>query len=186
MQPGLALFGFGPQGAKTRQFKFQSAGFSLGVRDSARGGMSQCRVGEPHRPPGGHRSHRLSVRAHVREKWPPTANSRVRWPLDAAGLHRRKIWQTAGLRSRAVASEHGEMAVWAPRKTAIFGHFPSLFCRFSPGFSARFPIRAQNGANSAPNSAGFEPRPVANKEPTPSEGRVPESLNGPFRRVLAG
>ena len=72
--------------------------------------MSQCRVGETHRPPGGHRSHR-SVRAHVREKWRSTADSWGRRRLDAAGLHRRKVWQTAGLRSSAIGSGHGEMAL---------------------------------------------------------------------------
>jgi hypothetical protein len=34
--------------------------------------MGQRRVGETHRPPGGHRSH-MSVRAHVREKIALTA-----------------------------------------------------------------------------------------------------------------
>ena len=79
--------------------------------------MSQCRVGETHRPPGGHRSHR-SVRAHVREKWRSTADSRGRSRLDAAGLHGRKVWQTAGLRSSAVGSGHGENGALALEKLA--------------------------------------------------------------------
>ena len=93
--------------------------------------MSQCRVGETHRPPVGHRSH-MSVRAHVGEKWRSTADSRGRRRLDAAGLHRRKVWQTGGLRSRAVGCGHGEMALWTLEKPpfgAIFHHFFDGFLR---------------------------------------------------------
>jgi hypothetical protein len=53
----------------------------------------------------------MSVRAHVCEKWRFIADWRGKRRLDAAGLHRRKVWQTGGLRSSAVGSEHGEMAL---------------------------------------------------------------------------
>ena len=53
----------------------------------------------------------MSVDTPVCEKWRSIANWRCKRRLDAAGLHRRKVWQTGGLRSSAVGSEHGEMAL---------------------------------------------------------------------------
>ncbi len=53
----------------------------------------------------------LSVRAHVREKWRSTAFSWGHRRLDRAGPHRRKVRQAGGLRSSAVGSGHGEMAL---------------------------------------------------------------------------
>jgi hypothetical protein len=101
--------------------------------------MSQCRVGETHRPPGGHRSHRSSVRAHGREKWRSTANSRVRWRLDAAGLHRRKGWQTAGLRSRAVATDTAKWRLGPLEKAPFSAIFPHFFAGFLRVFLRTFP-----------------------------------------------
>jgi len=77
----------------------------------------------------------MSVRAHVREKWRFTANSCGRSRLDAAGHHRRKVWQTGGLRSSAVRSGHGEMALQTLEKPpfgAIFHHVFDDFLRVFP------------------------------------------------------
>jgi len=68
----------------------------------------------------------MSGRAPVCEKWRSIGDWRGRRRLDAAGLHRRKVWQTGRLRSGAVGSEHGEMALWSLEKPplgAIFDHF---------------------------------------------------------------
>jgi len=115
--------------------------------------MSQCRVGETHRPPGGHRSHR-SVRAHGREKWRSTADSRGRRRLDAAGLHGRKVWQTAGLRSSAVGSGHGENGALALEKapfSAIFHHFLTVFS----GFFCELSHQGANGREFSPEKRWF-------------------------------
>ena len=100
--------------------------------------MSQCSLAETYRPPGGHRLHK-SVRAQVCEKWRSMANSWGRRRLNAAGLHRRKVWQTGGLRSRANGFGHGEMAILTLEKRPILAIFHHFFDGFPRVFRRAFP-----------------------------------------------
>jgi hypothetical protein len=122
--------------------------------------MSPCRLGETQRQPGGHRWH-LSVSAHVGgKKWRSPANSRGRSGLDAAGLHRRRVWQTGELRSRALGSGQGEMALKALEKVPFGAIFHRFFDDFLRVFLRAFPSGRQ-GARLRPrkgrvlNHAGF-------------------------------
>ena len=102
----------------------------------------------------------MSIRADVGEKWRSTADSSGRWRLDLAGLHSRKVWQTAGLRSRAFGSEHGEngaLALEKPPFVAIFHHFFAGFLRvfLRAGPSARKWARFQPRKALVLDHAGF-------------------------------
>ena len=106
------------------------------------------------------------------------ANSWGRRRLNAAGLHRRNVWQNGGLRSRAVGFGHGEMAIWTLEKRPILAIFHHFFDGFLRVFRLAFPSGRKMGANLAPNSAGFEPRPIAAWfKWSPPEGTL-QTVNG--------
>jgi hypothetical protein len=86
-----------------------------------------------------------------------------RWRLEATGVHRRKVWQLSGLRSRAAGSQHGEMALQTLGKAPFSAIFRPVFADFLRVFSASWPIRSQMGANATTQSAAFEPRRRANR-----------------------
>ena len=100
----------------------------------------------------------MSVRAHVCEKWRSVADWRCKRRLDAAGLRRRKVWQTGGLRSSPAAPKRRNGAL-DPRKNR---HFPPFFMTFSTIYTGFFCEFAHLGANSRKCSPGkrqfFEPR----------------------------
>jgi len=72
----------------------------------------------------------MSGRAPVCEKWRSIGDWRARRRLDAAAFHRRKVWQNGGLRSNAVRSEHGEMALWTLEKAPFCAIFHPFFDDF--------------------------------------------------------
>jgi hypothetical protein len=43
--------------------------------------------------------------------------------MKATGVHRRKVWQLGGLRSMALGSEPGEMALWTLEKAPLLATF---------------------------------------------------------------
>src|SRR5260370_17658155 len=83
----------------------------------------------------------LHPSSFILEKWRSIADSWGRRRLDAAGLHRRKVWQTDGLRSSVAGSEPGEMALLTfanPPLGPIFHYFfPALLPVFLPPFPPR-------------------------------------------------
>jgi len=81
----------------------------------------------------------MSVRAPGSEKWRSIGDWRGRRRLDGGGFHRRKVWQTGGLRSSTVRSERGEMALWTLEKAPFiaishpfFDDFRRVFLRVRP------------------------------------------------------
>jgi hypothetical protein len=107
-----------------------------------------------------------------RPKWRSPANSWGRRRLDAAGLHRRKDWQTGGLRSSAVGCGPGEMALSTLEKAPFCAIFPDFFADFLQVFLRVF----SSGRKRAPFGAktrGYGTMPAL--PPTPAlatrEGR---------------
>ncbi len=93
---------------------------------------------------------RLESLTYLGEKWRSTANFWRRSRLDATRRHRRKAWQTSGLRSRTVRCGHGEMALETPEKApfrAIFQHvfdgFLQVLLRACPRGRQLAPMRSR-------------------------------------------
>src|SRR5260370_1821536 len=85
----------------------------------------------------------LHPSSFILEKWRSIADSWGRRRLDAAGLHRRKVWQTDGLRSSVVGSEHGEMALLTLEKPPLGAIFHYFFDDFLRVFLRAFPSARQ-------------------------------------------
>jgi hypothetical protein len=88
------------------------------------------------------------------KKWRSIAGLAPHWRQEAAGVHRRKLWQLSGFRSRAVGSQLGENGALALGKAPFSATFGSVFDDILRVFSASLPKRAQMGANLTPPSAG--------------------------------
>jgi hypothetical protein len=86
------------------------------------------------------------------KKWRSLVGLADRWRLAAAGVHRRKLWELSGFRSRArrpAARRNGALALGKAPFSATFGPFFGEILRV---FSASSPKRLQMGANLTPKA----------------------------------
>jgi hypothetical protein len=104
-------------------------------------------------------------------KWRSPANSWGRRPLDAAGLHRRKVWQTAELRLMASAAGPAKWRV-RPSKKRHFAPFSLTFLPIFCRFFCEFSHQGAYGRHLAAKRADIEPcRLYLRLRPSP-RGRV--------------